>query len=134
VSGSQYVLAIDQLIDPTTAQLKPASISLSLNGICNHTHTLAIQTNRGGLQTSSGARPGFSNRVDYSASVLWGGSSSSIQTSGVAGESSPNAVMPGAFSGTLQVEIRINADGANRLPLLAGTYSDNIVITFKPQI
>jgi hypothetical protein len=134
VSASQYVLAIDQLIDPANAQLKPASISLSLRGICNHTHTLTIQTNRGGLQTSSGATPGFSNHVDYSASVLWGGSSSSLQTSGIAGQSSPEAVMPGPFAGTLQLQITVGADGANRLPLLAGTYSDNIVITFKPQI
>ena len=133
-SASQANLVINQLVDPATAQLKPASISLSLNGICNNTHTFSIQSNEGGLQTSNGATPGFSNHVDYSASVLWGGSSSSLQTSGAAGQSSPIAVVPGAFAGTLQLQVTVGAGGANGLPLLAGTYSDNITITFKPQM
>ena len=133
-SASQASLVINQLVDPANAQLRPASISLSLNGICNNAHTFTIQSNGGGLQTNTGATPGFSNRVDYSASLLWGGSSSSVQTSGIAGQSSPTAMVPGAFAGTLQLQITVEAGGANWLPLLAGTYSDNIVITFKPQM
>ena len=133
-SAGQANLAINQLVDPATAQLQPASILLSLNGICNNAHTFAIQSNAGGLQTSNGATPGFSSHVNYSASVLWGGSSSSLQTSGMPGQSSPMAIVPGAFAGTLQLQFTVAADGANGLPLLAGTYSDNIVITFKPQI
>ena len=133
-SGSQATLTINQLVDPANAQLQPASIALSLNGICNNAHTFAIQSNVGGLQTSSSATPGFANHVDYSASVLWGGLSSSLQTSGAAGQSSPLAAVPGAFAGTLQLQITVAAGGANGLPLLAGAYADTIVITFKPQM
>ena len=133
-SASQATLTINQLVDPATAQLQSASIALSLNGICNNAHTFAIQSTGGGLQTSSGATPGFSNHVDYSASVLWGGLSSSVQTSGAAGQSSPMTVVPGAFAGTLQLQITVAAGGANGLPLLAGTYADTIAITFKPQM
>ena len=132
--GGQVPLAINQLVDPATAQLQPASISLSLNGICNNAHTLVIQSNGGGLQTSAGATLGFSNHVDYSASVLWGGTSGSLQTSGAAGQSSSLAVVPGAFAGTLQLQIIVAAGGANGLPLLAGAYADTITITFKPQM
>ena len=133
-SASQATLMINQLVDPATAQLQPASISLSLNGICNNAHTFAIQSNAGGLQTASSATAGFSNHVDYSASVLWGGTSSSVQTSGAAGQASTMAMVPGAFAGTLQLQITVAAGGANGLPLLAGTYSDTIAITFKPQM
>ncbi len=35
---------------------------------------------------------------------------------------------------TLEFQITVAADGANRLPLLAGTYHDHIIITFKPQM
>jgi hypothetical protein len=134
MSASQYVLLINQLNDPATAQVRPASISLSLRAICNHAHSLAIQSRSGGLRTATGETPGFSNRVDYSVSVLWGGSSNSLQTSGIAGQSSAETVTPGAFAGTLQLQISVGADGANGLPLLAGIYSDNIVITFKSQM
>ena len=58
-SASLADLLINQLIDPATAQLQPASISLSLNGICNNAHTFAIQSNGGGLQTSAARRPAF---------------------------------------------------------------------------
>ncbi len=97
---------INQLVDPATAQLQPASISLSLNGICNNAHSFVIQSTGGGLQTSAGATPGFSNRVDYSASVLWGGASSSLQTSGAAGQSSSHGRGAGG--------VRRNAAAANR--------------------
>ncbi len=133
-SGGQYALSINQLVDPATAQLQPASIALSLTGICNNAHSFVIQSTGGGLQTSVGATPGFANRVDYSASVLWGGASGSLQTSGAAGQSSSLAVVPGAFAGTLQLQIVVAAGGANGLPLLAGAYADAITITFKPQM
>jgi hypothetical protein len=134
LSASHYVVVINQLSDHATAQLRPSSISLSWKAICNHAHTLAIKSSAGGLRTLSSETPGFAKRVDYTASALWGGSSGTLQTSGVAGQSSPEAVMPGAFAGTLQLQITVGADGANQLPLLAGIYFDNIVITFKPQI
>ncbi len=133
-SASQVSLVINQLVDPATAQLQPASMSLSLTGICNNAHSFVIQSTGGGLQTSASATPGFSNRVDYSASVLWGGTSSSLQTSGAAGQASSLAVVPGAFAGTLQLQIIVAAGGANGLPLLAGAYADTITITFKPQM
>lgn len=134
VSASQFTLMINQLIDPATAQLQPASISLSLNGVCNNAHTFTIQSNGGGLQTSGSAMPGFANHVDYSASILWGGASGTLQTSGLAWQSSSTGVVPGAFAGPLQLQIMVGAGGANGLPLLAGTYSDTIIITFKPQM
>ena len=41
-SAGQVALMINQLVDPATAQLQPASIALSLNGICNNAHTFMI--------------------------------------------------------------------------------------------
>ena len=100
----------------------------------NNTHTFSIQSNEGGLQTSNGATPGFSNHVDYSASVLWGGSNSSLQTSGAAGQSSPIAVVPGGVRRNAATASHGGDRRRERVPLLAGTYSDNITITFKPQM
>jgi hypothetical protein len=132
-SSTENLIAINQLNDPATSQLRPASIMLTMKGICNHAHSFNVATLRGGLLTENSAT-GFANRVDYSTSVFWGSAVSVLETSGAGGQTTPDSPTNGAVSGTMQVQITIGQAGAGNLPLLAGVYSDRIKITFRPQL
>jgi hypothetical protein len=132
-SSTENLIAISQLNDPATSQLVPASIMLTMKGICNHAHSFSVATLKGGLLTGNSAA-GFANRVDYATSVFWGSAVSVLETSGAGGQTTPDSATSGAVSGTMQVQITISQAGAGNLPLLAGVYSDRIKITFRPQL
>jgi hypothetical protein len=137
-SANQNVINITSLVAPNTAQLQPGSISLTMKGLCNQSHSLSIATANGGLTIQSGstspASAGFANRVDYIAQVSWAATSASLSTSGVSGQTTPAAVTAGAYSGNLFLQIIINASGAGSLPLPAGTYTDILTVTLSPQL
>lgn len=120
-------MRILQLVDPLTAEVTPADISLALPVICNASHSVVVRTTRGGLTrdgVAAPAAPGFRNQVPYQLAVGWAGATSS-QTS-----ASPGIVIdqPGAAAGDLQLNISIPEGGA---PLVAGAYSDQVVIELR---
>jgi hypothetical protein len=137
-SASQNVISITSLVTPNTAQLLPGSISLTLKGLCNQSHSLSITTANGGLKPQGGITSplsaGFASRVDYIAQVTWAATSASLSTSGLSGQSTPAAVTAGAYSGNLFLQITINASGAGNQPLIAGTYTDILTVTLSPQL
>lgn len=125
--GSSGEMRILQLVDPLTAEVIAADISLSLPVICNAGHSVVVRATRGGLTREGAAAPsapGFRNQVPYDLAVSWAGATSS-QTS-----ASPGVVIDqsGAAAGTLQLDISIPEGGA---PLVAGTYSDQVVIELR---
>lgn len=134
---SQNTIGIGTLIDPATAKLAGASIWLSLKGLCNRAHSISISTGNGGLKpanASPGApAPGFSSRVDYTAQVVWASSTSALRTAGTSGQATPAALTNGAYSGDLGLQIVIDPAVPGDLPMLAGTYTDKITVTFRPQ-
>ena len=133
-SGIQPVINIPSLHDGKSAQLQPASISLTLSMVCNRAHSLHIKTGSGGLrsQTSSGAGAGFANRVDYATHVNWGMVSGELQTSGVSNQATPHLHSPGAYSGNITLQVLIHESGAGHLPLAAGTFTDTLTVTVSP--
>lgn len=120
-------MQILQLVDPLTAEVMPTAISLALPVICNASHSVLVRTTRGGL-TRDGApaqtAPGFRDQVPYQLAIDWAGATSS-QTS-----ASPGVAIdqPGAAAGNLQLNITIPEGGA---PLVAGAYSDQVVIELR---
>ncbi len=137
-SSSQNLISITSLLNPNTAQLQPGSISLTMKGLCNHSHSLTVTSANGGLTRQIGsAAPlvnGFARRIDYTAKVSWAAASASLLTSGISGQKTPAAVTLGAFSGDLSLQIDIDASGAGNLPLPAGTYTDTLTVTLAPQL
>jgi hypothetical protein len=134
-SAAGAVIAIPSLNDDITAQVQPASISLTMNIVCNRHHGLRVKTGNGGLTpTVSGgaARSGFANRVDYATDANWGATKASQHTSGVSGQTTSEIFSPGAFSGNLSLNILIDESGAGHLPLTAGIYTDTLVLTLSP--
>ncbi len=132
-SNAQNSISVNQLADPATAQVRAASITVTAKGTCNHAHAFKIATKNGGLQTGTSA-PGFANHVNYTAIVSWGSMVSQLDTSGVQGQTTPNSITMGAYAGSMQLQILIPQDGAGKLPLVAGAYTDDLTITFGPQI
>ena len=135
-SATNPVVTIPSLQDLTTAQLRPASITLMLNMVCNRAHSLRVTTGNGGLSFQAGSgvpgTPGFANRVDYATMVNWGTASAQLQTSGVLRAATPEVQSPGAFSGNLVLQVLIDESGAGHLPLTAGTYTDTLTVTLSP--
>ncbi|MDZ4109308.1 MAG: hypothetical protein U1E18_06870, partial [Brevundimonas sp.] len=120
-------MRILQLVDPLTAEVLPTEIRLALPVICNAGHSVVVRTTRGGLTrdgAAAPAAPGFRNQVPYQLAVDWAGATSN-QTS-----ASPGVVIdqPGAAAGDLQLNITIPEGGA---PLVAGAYSDQVVIELR---
>ncbi|ADP72377.1 hypothetical protein Rvan_3181 [Rhodomicrobium vannielii ATCC 17100] len=130
-SASQNILSVTQLID-SNARAVATSIAVTLKGMCNHPHVMTVSSGNGGLdpQTRTEAGSGFVQRFNYGASVAWGPSVVTLQTGGIQGQSTPEAVAPGAVSGDLRIDIEVDDPGDS--PVVAGTYTDNLVITFRP--
>ncbi|MBT3072168.1 hypothetical protein KKP04_15040 [Rhodomicrobium sp. Az07] len=130
-SATQNILSVTQLIDPN-ARAVATSISVTLKGMCNHPHAMTVSSGNGGLDplTKTEAGSGFVQRFDYGASVAWGPSVVALQTGGVQGQSTPEAIAPGAVSGDLRIDIEVSDPGD--APVVAGIYTDNLVITFRP--
>ncbi len=132
-SGAQNVLSVTQLTD-LNAKLTSASITVTLKGMCNHPHTMTVSSKNGGLVPliKTEASSEFIQHIDYSASISWASSVSVLQTEGVQGQTSPSVVAPGAVSGDLRLDISIASANAADAPVVAGTFTDNLVIVFTP--
>lgn len=125
--GSSGEMRILQLVDPLTAEVLAADISLAVPVICNAGHSVVVRATRGGLAREGAAAPvapGFRNQVPYDMAVNWAGATSSQNSA------SPGVVIdqPGAAAGTLQLNITIPEGGT---PLVAGAYSDQVVIELR---
>ncbi len=77
-SYSSNVVQIGQFIDPATAYVLPASLSLQFaNALCNSNATLSLSSKHGGMTQRSGATMAagsgaFLNIVPYTATANWG--------------------------------------------------------------
>ncbi|KQY75383.1 hypothetical protein [Brevundimonas sp. Root1423] len=125
--GGSGQVRIVQLVDPLTAQVLPTTISVALPVVCNAGHAVIVRTSRGGLVREGAVAPlapGFRNQVPYDMAVSWDGSAStqSSTSSGV------TINRPGPAAGSVQLNITIPAGGD---PLVAGAYSDQVVIELR---
>jgi hypothetical protein len=126
--GTSAEIMIQQFVDPLTAVPQAASVSMAFPVLCNTAHTVTLTT-RGGLEVQAGlppAGPGFRSHVDYQLSLNWAGQQVSQATN-----SGPSLQIssPNAASGDLFVNLQIAGGG---LPLVAGTYSDSLVLNVRP--
>lgn len=135
---SQGRIVIDQLIDPSTAQLQPASIKLSFDVTCNGPHRVLIRSTRGALEPEdppSALAERFATEVYYTAFLTWDNTTIEMTASGNAGTAQSESLSSFAVTGKVDLEVKV--DGAlNDMvkPLLEGKYSDTLVIVLRPQI
>ena len=123
--GSAVVrLGSPDFVDPTTAVPVGGELGLSVPIICNGAHVLHVRSSNGRLTLESGAAAGggFANSLDYGLTASWAGESQSFNTTGA---SSLEIPVGQASSGDALVTIVVPSGGS---PLVAGTYSDLIVV------
>ena len=126
-SGSSGQLAFSPatVVDPDTLIARAFSVSLSVPVTCNGAHSVSVRSARGGmqLQTPVTQAIGLSSRIDLDVNANWLGDSNQISTSG-----SPIGVTLSKTTGASgSVEVTVTGRAGNA-PLVAGRYSDEIVV------
>jgi hypothetical protein len=127
VSGTTGEIQIVEFVNPSNAQPRAASINVALPVICNSPHQLVLRSTNGGLRRegSGGGNQGpFAEFKPYTIAADWAGNSLNVASDagGAVTISSPFA-----RAGDVSVSIDVEGGGA---PLVAGTYSDEIVVEF----
>ena len=120
---------LTQFVDPQTAVPVAANIGLDFSVICNAAHHLTVRTLQGGLVLTTPAPPpgpGLRNSVPYQVSVAWAGQ----QATGSSYTTMPvDIATANGASGILSITIAVPGGGD---PLVAGTYSDSLVVELLP--
>lgn len=122
-TAAQVVVA--QLVDANSVP-ETATANLQLPVICNTANVLSISTANGALtlQGTAPAAAGFRSQLPYTLSASWAGQAQTVNSGTALQIASANAA-----TGTVSLNIDIPGGGE---PLLAGTYSDSIVVQLQP--
>ena len=124
------VVVFPNLVDETTAATRESSIELAVPVICNTSHQITVRSYNGGLvrlgaNAARSGSGGFSEMQTYDVALQW-----QQQTVKLDGQSASAAI---AYSqpakGDLIVDIAVPR-GTN--PLVAGTYTDAVVVEIRP--
>lgn len=123
-------VVITSLVDDTSATARASAIQLSLPVICNSSHRITVRSSNGGLlrQGASGnrnGRGGFSEFQAYDVALQW--QQQVVRIGGNTGTATLNQAQPA--KGDLVVDIAVPR---GTTPLVAGTYSDAVVVEIRP--
>lgn len=127
ISTTENGLSVNfnSIADPETAELVPFGLIVSLDMTCNFAHTVTIRSASGGLQASDPSNSdSFTDRADYTVEAQWAGQSAGFSTSGTPGEGA-GLQIGGLNAGRFDLEI---GSAASSLPLVAGDYTDTLII------
>jgi hypothetical protein len=118
---------ITEMVDPTSALPRATSMDLLVPIICNGPHRVTLRSGNGGLvrQGDPVQGNGFASAVPYNLGIAWGATQSNVTS-----DSGAPLVLDAneARAGQLSLQIAV-ARGSQ--PLVAGTYSDLIVLEFQ---
>ncbi len=123
-------IAIAQLVDSQNARSLESSIQLALPVTCNSSHHVIVRSSNGALvrtgATSTALNPnGFSEAMNYQLGIDWHGSALTMASS--QGTTSIDTTEPAKGDLTLNF-----STSAGNGPLVAGQYTDSIVVEFIP--
>jgi hypothetical protein len=118
---------ITELVDSSTAAPRASSIELNLPVVCNASHRVELRSANGGLLRAGATGRGgaFRESLAYQVGLDWAGQSVELTTSNRSATIS--ASQPG--KGEMVIRIATPAGGA---PMVAGQYSDSIVVEVQP--
>jgi hypothetical protein len=149
-NGSQFAGQVWTIPEAALADNSPAAAEYAIRvrgtGFCNASHTITVQSARGGLTagaTGSAAPTGFANRRPLRYEAYWSDAGSNaygpkamISTATIPGQSATaNYVVSGTLAppGDRTFDVRIGmARPALGRPLIAGEYSDTLTVTLSP--
>lgn len=122
-------IVVTKLVDPATAVPLAATVNMAFPVVCNSAHRMTVETRDGGLilqQAAPPPGPGFRNRLGYRVTAMWAGQ----QAQGSTDSRVPVEIdTSNGAAGELLLTIQIPAGGE---PLVAGMYSDSIVLNLQP--
>lgn len=123
-AGAAQVV-VGQLVDLNAVPLA-ARVSVALPVICNTANVVSISTSNGALtlENPAPAAPGFRSQLPYQLSATWAGQQETVNSGTPLTITSANAA-----TGNLLLTIAIPAGGE---PLIAGTYTDSVVVLLQP--
>lgn len=128
-SSSSGQINITEFVDPENASSRGSAIELNLPLVCNSSHSVRVTSaNRGLLRagaSGTASTGGFSEFLAYTVGLDWSGQSLELQTTNAA------AALSAAQPGRGEMTIRITTPAGNG-PLIAGQYSDSIVVEVQP--
>lgn len=125
-SASAGQIGITEFVDQNSVS-RGGSIEINLPVICNSAHRVVVRSGNGGLRRLGAAVPTgpFAQFVPYSVTTLWGGQQAVLTTNqGGTVQIDSNQ----ARAGLVALSINLAAGGQ---PLVAGTYSDQIVVELQ---
>lgn len=123
-------LRIVQMVNPGTAEPLPTSITLALPVICNASHRIELRSQNGGLLRDRGnarnrqSSTGFGEFLTYRVGLNWAG-----QQRDATSEEARNLSINAARGAAGDALLTFSLPGGGG-PLVAGRYSDAIIVEF----
>jgi hypothetical protein len=123
-SASNADVLVTLNTDAQTRSLQAVSVALSVPIKCNAAHSLTVHSQHQGMKplTPVAPTPGFASALNYTLSTTWAGQTASFDT---ASAQNLTINVPDANTGDANVTLNIAGGGP---PLIAGNYSDEIVV------
>jgi hypothetical protein len=128
ITGDSARIRVVDLVDPATSEARATSINLAFPVICNGAHRVTVRTAQGAMVRAGPAvsAPGFRDRLPYQVSAAWGGQS----VTGVSESGTPVDIqLNNGAAGLLSLAVAIAPGGD---PLIAGAYSDSLIVELQP--
>ncbi len=123
------VVTFPNLVDETTAAARASSIELALPVVCNTSHLITVRSYNGALvrQGAGGANSagGFSESQTYAVGLQWQELTAQLS----AGTTNASIAYGQPAKGDLIVDIAVPR---GTQPLVAGTYTDAVVVEIRP--
>jgi hypothetical protein len=124
------VVVFPNLVDEATAATRESSIELSVPVVCNTSHNITVRSYNGGLvrlgaNAARSGSGGFSEQQNYDVGLQW--QQQTVKLSGATPSAAIFYNQPA--KGDLIVDIAVPR-GIN--PLVAGTYTDAVVVEIRP--
>ena len=124
------VVVFPNLVDESTAATRASSIELAVPVVCNTSHLITVRSYNGalvrlGANAARGGSGGFSEMQTYNVGLQW--QQQTVQLGTQTGSAAISYNQPA--KGDLIVGIAVPR-GTN--PLVAGTYTDAVVVEIRP--
>lgn len=134
-TSSAATVNLTGIADPSDATFVPGTgFTLGYNGMCNYAHTVRVQTITGNLKATntanlpvSGSQP-FVTSLNYGVNNVWAGVTTTLTANGVALKKSTGGVVGGANKGAGTLGVVLTDPAVATMPLIAGTWTDQIKI------
>lgn len=125
-TANGLAVRLNAFADPETGLALANSVIFALPLTCNAAHRVVVRSLGNGMSTNAVASPGFSNIVGYSLTTQW-----AQQTMGenAPGGSGTAIDVSNAAAGSAVITVQIPA---GTTPLVAGAYSDDIIVEVSP--